>query len=199
MKIHRMEQRSPEWFAVRDLKLSASHASTIAANGKGLVSYVNELLQDHYAITEKENYTNAAMQHGIEMESSAAFLYSVETGNEVDHVGFIEHNEHVGMSPDGLIGEKGGLEIKCPSKKAYFQLMLDEKIDPKYYAQIQMCLLISGREWWDYCVYSGDFKKNLFIKRVFPDEKVFARLESGFKMGIELIKETKLKMDKILI
>lgn len=198
VKIHRMEQRSPEWHDIRVLKMSASRASVIATNGKGLVTYVNELLQDYYSTTEKETYTNSAMQYGIDMEDSAVFLYEIETGLSVENVGFIEYNEYVGMSPDGLIGDEGLIEIKSPSKKVFFELMMDEKVDPKYYAQIQMQLLISGRKWCDYVVFSADFKKQLFIKRIFPDEKVFAKLESGFKRGIELIEEGIEKLDKIL-
>jgi len=198
MKIHNMPQRSPEWFEIRDLKMSASHASTIAANGKGLVTYVNELLQDHYAVTEREMYTNPAMQHGIDMEPSAVFVYESMTGQTVEHVGFVEHNDYSGMSPDGFIGDNGMIEIKCPTKKVFFQLLMDDKIDPKYYAQMQMQLLISEREWCDYVVFSVDFSKQIVIKRVEPDEKMFKKLNAGLEHGAELIKEGVEKLDAIL-
>ena len=189
-----MKQRSEEWFEIRKEKMTASHAQAIASNGKGLVTYIREKMCSLYSSGEDIGYTNSAMENGIEQENVAKMLYEFETGHKVEDIGFVVYNEYVGCSPDGIVGD-GLIEIKCPTDKVYFNLLLDKKIDSKYEWQMQMQMLVCGKDWCDYVVYNPNFKQQLFIKRVLKDEKKIEKLEIGFESGIKMMKEIKKELE----
>lgn len=200
MIIHKdLEQGTDDWFKVRKGKMTASHATAIGNIGKGMETYITELMSEYFSSGEKSSYKNEDMERGNELEAQARSLYELEYGCKVDEVGFIEYNEFVGCSPDGLIGEDGGIEIKCVNDKIYFIYLLDstKNIEDNYYWQIQMCLLISGRKWWDIVIYNPNFKKPMLVKRVLPDADYFKRLEIGFEVGTEKIKQIINKMKNI--
>lgn len=189
-------QQTPEWFEAKKLKMGASHASVIMANGKGLDTYVKELLADYYSEGEKEIYTNADIQRGIDLEPLARELYSIKTGNDVVEVGGYEYDKYTFVSPDGLVSDDGGVEIKCHNDKVFVELLLHEVIDPKYIAQIQMNLFCTGRKWWDYIGYNQNIKPYIYIKRIEPDLEAFEKIEEGLKTGKKLILQYKKKLDK---
>jgi len=194
MKIVDVEQRSPEWFELRKRRMTASHAQAISANGKGLTSYIREKMCDIYSISTTESFTNSAMEHGIEQEEVARTIYEFESGNGVIEVGFVVYNDYAGASPDGIVGNDGLVEIKCPTNKVYFNLLLDQKIDSKYLWQMQMQMLVCDRKWCDYVVYNPNFKNQIFIKRVERDEKMIDKLLVGLESGEKLIKEIEKEM-----
>ena len=111
----------------------------------------------------------------------------------------MEGTKYSGCSPDGLIGKDGGLECKCPNDKTYLSYLLDETGDisclPKeYYNQVQMCLMITKRKWWDLAFYNPNFTNNpMIIHRILPDKEVFAKLRKGIKDGEKIIKEVQKK------
>ena len=189
-----MEQRSEEWFEIRKGKMTASHAQAIATNGKGLVTYIREKMCSLYSTSEDVGYTNSAMENGIEQEKVAKMLYEFESDKTVTDVGFVVYNDYVGCSPDGF-ADDGLIEIKCPTDKVYFNLLLDKKIDSKYEWQMQMQMLVCGRDWCDYVVYNPNFKQQLFIKRVLRDEEKMKKLEIGFESGIKMMKEIKKEVE----
>jgi len=187
MKIYKeLDQRSEEWFEVRRGKMTASNAQAIAANGKGLESYIYALMTEKYS-NNREIYTNGDIERGIELEESARMTYEIER-EKVEEVGFIELDEYVGCSPDGLVGEDGGIEIKCVNDVNFFKLMVDgeKAIDAKYRWQSEMCMLVSGRKWWDLVFYNPNFDNNLLIFRVEPSlanrEKLIMGIEKGKKI-----------------
>ena len=183
MIIHDMEQRSDEWFEVKRGKLGASHAQAIQAQGKGLDTYILELMAEYYSNGVTVSYTNENMERGNELEAQARAIYELETGNEVQEVGFVEYDSYVGCSPDGMVGEEGLVEIKCPTNKVFFAYMLDGKIDTKYWWQMQMQLMITGRKWVDYVVYNPNYDKSIIIQRVEPDTEAFNKLFQGFEVA----------------
>ena len=187
MEIVNCEQGTPEWFQLREKRLTASHGQEIAANGKGLITYINKIMQEYFSTAEPDSFTSAAMERGNELESSARFAYEVETGLEVEQVGFIVHDEYSGASPDGMIDDDGLMEIKCPGDKVYFQYLLDKKIDTKYIAQMQCQLLMSKRKWCDFVTYNPNFKQSLIIQRVEADPVIFTKLTAGLLAGRERI------------
>ncbi len=189
MKIHDHEQQSPEWFAVRSGKISASHAQAIAAQGKGIDTYIIELMAEYYSTAEKESFSNKHTARGIEMEEQARTIYELDRGVDVQKVGFIEHSDFVGCSPDGLVGDDGLVEIKCPDDKAFFKFMLDGKIDTGYEWQMQMQMLITGREWCDYVVYNPNFDKSIIVTRLLADKEKHDKLLQGFALAESMIKE----------
>jgi hypothetical protein len=190
IKIHNCEQGSDEWFKVRELKLTASHATAIGNAGKGLESYVTEMMAYHYSFAGKESYSNDDLDRGNELEPIARSLYELQTDKKVEQVGFVELNEYVGCSPDGLIEKDGGLEIKSPNDVNYYKILRDgeKQIDSGYMWQVQMNLLITDRKWWDLVYYNPNFKQNLIIFRIYPDKEKQELLKVGLEKGIELIK-----------
>lgn len=194
MIIHRMEQRSDEWFEMRKGKMTASNAQAISANGKGLETYIIGLLAEKYS-NNREHYTNGDMDRGVELEEAARMTYELEY-EKVEQVGFIEMDELVGCSPDGLVGDEGGIEIKCPNDEKFFKIMVngEKEIDPKYRLQVQMCLLISERKWWDIAFYNPNFDKNLLVFRIYPDMAMQEKLIMGIAKGKALMLEIELKL-----
>ncbi len=191
-----MEQRSEEWFEVRKGKMTASNAATIAANGKGLETYIYNLLSEKYALNSDESYISQDMLRGIEREDQARMTYEIQN-DDTEQVGFIEMDEYTGCSPDGLIGKDGGLELKCPNNQNFFRLLVDgeDAIDSKYLWQVQMCLLVSKRKWWDLVFWNGNFEKNLIVFRIEPDIAMQEKLKIGIEKGKTMIKEIELKLN----
>jgi putative phage-type endonuclease len=200
MKIHKQfEQCSPEWFECRTGKMTASNATAIGNNGKGLDTYINNLMAEKYSSSPKEHYTNEDIERGNELEAQARAIYELQEGVEVEEVGFIELDEYTGCSPDGLVGEDGGIEIKCLKDEKYFKVLLEgiDTIVSSYIWQIQMCLYVSGRKWWTLIIYNPNFKKSMITKTIYPDDKYIDKLKEGLEAGKEKIKLINNKIEKI--
>lgn len=193
MQIHNFAQGTPEWLAVRKGKMTASHAQAIANQGKGLDTYIYQLMSEQYSSGEKDYFSNRHIERGNELEGLARELYALQNDVLVEQVGFIEHSEFVGCSPDGLVGEEGGIEIKCKDDFSYFKNLIngDREIESAYVWQIQMNLLITQRKWWDYVAYNPNFKQSLIITRFYPDEIKFQMLLDGFELGKSKIEQIK--------
>lgn len=196
MKIHNVEQGSPEWHKLREMRLTASNAQAIASNGKGLESLVIGLLVGKYS-SNTEHYTNADMERGHELESIARGMYELETGNDVTEVGFIEVDKYVGFSPDGLIGKVGGFETKALNDANHMKAIIYglKAIDKKYIWQCQFSMKYSGREWWDLTLFNPNFEKSLIIHRIEPDPIMFKKIETGVETGKKLIRELNKKYE----
>ena len=195
MKIYRCEQRSPEWYKAKDMKLTASNATAIMAAGKGLETLCMEILTKHYSSGQYEDFVNDPftrhMQRGVEFEEKARKIYEFETGNNVETVGFIELDEYSGCSPDGLIGDYGLLEIKNLSDKHFMDLALTGKVDSNHRNQMQMQLYVTGRHWCDYFAFNPNFNP-CYIKITFkPEHESFERLKHGLAMGKQILKRKK--------
>lgn len=190
MKIHKdIIQGSPEWFEIRKRKMTGSNAQAIGNNGKGLDTYILSLMAESFSTGEKIFFSNNDTERGVELEQYARDMYELENDCTIDQVGFIEYDEFTGCSPDGLISDDGGVEIKSVNDTNHFSLILngEKDIESKYLWQIQMNLLITGRKWWDYVSYNPNFKKSLVVFRIFPDETKQTKLLSGIAKGKELI------------
>lgn len=192
-----MEQQTEEWFAVRRGKMSASHATAIGANGKGLQTYILEMMSEAYSSAEKEHYSNADTERGNELEGDARELYELETGSVVKGVGFVELDDYSGCSPDGLIGDDGLVEIKCPNDKNYFKFLLDGKVDSKYIWQVQMQMLVTKTEWCDLVYFNPNFKPSIKITKVRLDPVAQEKLMIGLGAGRLMIKSMQDKFKSV--
>lgn len=184
MIIHKdLQQGTDEWLKVRLGKFTASKASAIGSNGKGLTTLIWEKIDEIISGEIKQGFKNADMERGNELEPRARIAYEFETMNAVEQVGFIELDKYTGCSPDGLVGKDGLVEIKCPTNRVFYEYMTSGKIDTGYMWQMQMQLLVSGREWVDYVVFNPNFKNSTIIKRVNRDESAIAKIEAGLMTG----------------
>ena len=187
--LHEVEQGSEDWVLLRKEKLTASNAVPIGANGAGLKTYCKKIVIEKIGISS-EGYYGDDMMRGDELEPIARSAYELETGVDVVEVGFVTNSKFkgVGASPDGLVGKVGGVEFKARNDEKHLSLILGEEKEIPI-AQIQMTLLITGRKWWDFVSFNPNFTKPLFIKRIYPDQEYFKKLELGFESGRKLIKE----------
>jgi len=181
MKIYKdINQGSPECFEIRVGKVTASHAQAIGNNGKGLDTYLLEVVSEMFSSAQKDQYSNEHTERGNELEPLARSMYELQENVEVEEIGFAEYNDFVGCSPDGLVGDDGMIEIKCPDDKTYFNLLMNENIDSSYIWQCQMNLLILEKKWCDLIFYNPNFEKSMKIFRLKPDKEMFSRLKEGF-------------------
>ena len=154
-------------------------------------------MAEYYSSAEKENYINADMQRGIDLEPEARLEFEFYTDLDVQEVGFIEYNDFIGVSPDGLIGDDGLIEIKCPNDSIYFKLLLNDNIKPEYIAQMQMQMYVTDRQYCYFVSYNPNFEKSLYIKKINRDEEMIDKLKKGLERGTELIKEIKKNFRKV--
>jgi len=200
VKIHEgIEQRSPEWFALRkQYPLTASKAQAIGNNGKGLESLVWEKLAEAYSTGIAEQFTNSHTERGIELEPQARALYELQESVTVKEVGFITNDgisSISGASPDGLLEEDGLIEIKCFEDAKHFKMTVEGlEIESAYMWQMQMQMLITERTYCIFCAYNPNYEKSLLTQRVERDEEMQKAIIEGLKKGEELIKEIKNKI-----
>jgi putative phage-type endonuclease len=192
MRIYTAEeapQGSETWLNLRLGKFTCSDATPILTNGKGLETLAFTKVAERKSGMSGDAYDNPAMQNGREMEDTARNSYELEKGVQVKKVGFIEYDEWIGGSPDGLIGEDGLIEIKCPTNRVFVEYLYYKKIDPKYVAQMQMQMYISGRKFVDYVVFNPNFERSIVIVRVNYDHEIGIKLQEGLLSGVLRAKE----------
>ena len=179
-----MDQGTDEWFAIRVGKVTASRVADVIAKTKSGYSasrdnYMAQLVCERLTGQKGESFTNAAMQHGTETEPLARAAYEALRDVLVDEVGFVPHPSiHMaGASPDGLVGDNGLLEIKCPNTATHIETLLSESVPTKYYTQMQFQLACTGREWCDFVSFDNRLPQELqlFVKRV-PRDSMYIRL-----------------------
>ena len=181
-----MEQRTAEWYAERLGKVTASRVSDVVAKTKSGYSasranYMAELLCERLTGSVGASYTNAAMEWGTVTEPQAIVAYEAITGVLVEKVGFVPHSSisMSGASPDGLIGDDGLIEVKCPNTATHLETLLGKTIPAKYINQMQWQMACSGRKWCDFVSYDPRMPEHLqmFCARVSRDDILIAELE----------------------
>lgn len=199
IQIIECEQGQPEWFQARLGIPTASMFATVMAvgakGGKSLtrIAYLNKLVGEILTGDPMENYVSADMERGKLMEDEARDLYTFETGSEPQRVGFVRNGEK-GASPDSLIGESGGLEIKSAAAHIQVARLLDGGLPSEHKAQVQGSLWVCEREWWDFCSYCP--KLPLLRVRVYRDEDYIRkiseevdRFNTELQMTVEFVRK----------
>jgi len=181
-----MEQQSAEWFAARIGKVTASRVADVVARtktgyGASRANYLAELVAERLSGTRAEGFTNAAMQWGTDQEPEARLAYEFRNDASVELVGFVPHPsiDMSGASPDGLVGDDGLLEIKCPNTATHIETLLTGEIPGKYVVQMQWQMACTGRAWCDFASFDPRMPEQmrLFVKRVQRDDGHIAGLE----------------------
>jgi predicted phage-related endonuclease len=194
MSAQSIQQGSPEWFAARCGKATASRFSDVLAKLKSggesasRKNYRARLVVERLTGKPLETFSNAAMQQGIEREPLARLAYEAETGNVVTEVGFFDHPALMaGASPDGLIGAEGLLEIKCPQLATHLEYLALDAEPAEYTAQIQGQMWILGMQWCDFVSFNPDFPDHLqlIVRRISRDDAFIAKLASEVAQFLE--------------
>lgn len=202
------EQQTPEWFQNRIGKVTASRVADLMAKTKSGYSasrdnYMAQLVCELVTGQREESFSSAAMAWGNEQEPFARAAYEAKTNVLVDEVGFILHHtiEGCGASPDGLVGDDGLVEIKCPNTNTALEAWLkwaDDKnpVASKYNAQMQMQMACTGRSWCDYVIYDPRMpeKAQLLVVRVDRDDAFITEMEAEI---VKFIDELNAKVVKL--
>lgn len=179
-------QGSPEWFAIRLGKATASRIADATARtktgwGASRANYMAELIAERLTGVAAVSFTNAAMQWGTDQEPEARSNYEFMTDSEVVPIGFVDHPSipMAGASPDGLVGDVGLVEFKCPNTATHLDTLLGDSIDGKYIKQVQWQMACTGRQWCDFVSFDPRLPASmrLFIQRVPRDEQAIGKLE----------------------
>ncbi len=179
-------QGTDEWRQARCGSLGASRVADAIARtktgwGASRANIMSELIIERLTGVPTEGFMNDAMRWGTEKEPDARAAYEFRFDADVVQIGLITHRAIAGThaSPDGLIGDNGLLEIKCPASHTHMDTLLAQKVPSKYLTQIQWQLCCSDRQWCDYVSFDPRFPASMqmYVKRVQRDDAMITDLE----------------------
>ena len=186
MIVHECEQGGPEWEALRLGIPTASQFHRIMTTKQrkyaaGAKTYMNVLLAEWAVGEAREDGESAYMVRGKDKEEDARRWYDFDSGAEVHRVGFVTDDDaRYGCSPDFLVGDHGGGEIKCPAAHTHVGYLLEpQTLIDDYYHQVQGCLYVSRRAWWDVVSYNPSMPP--LVMRVEPDADYLVALDDNLK------------------
>lgn len=145
---------------------------------------------------EGNGFKAKPLQWGIDHEDEAIARYIFDTSCSVTGIGFVplkEYEHLVGGSPDGLVldtyrSTNGIIEVKCPYTSAVHidyllcnsveELRKDTSYGEKYYAQMQLNMMVTDTIWCDFVSYDPRMErsKQLKVLRVYRDDKWCAEM-----------------------
>ena len=202
MRIIDCVQGSDEWLGARAGIPTASNFDMIVTSkgdrSKSLEKYLYALAGERLIGRSDEKYSNAIMQRGVELEAEARQLYEIITDQTVEQVGLCLSDGPIiyGASPDGLVGEDGLLEIKCPKLSTHVGYLLKGVVPIEYIPQVQGQMLVTGRKWCEFLSYYPGISP--FIIRVERDDRFLMRLSAELQtLHIEL-EATVIKLNEII-
>ncbi len=200
--IKHIDQGSDEWLELRLGKVTASRLNDVLAKGRGNTpsktrnSYMMQLVAESITGEQQESYTNKYMEWGNECEPQARSMYEFDSGNEVEQVAFVDCGNGFGVSPDGLVGEDGLLEIKCPKTTTQIERYLKGEFPKEYMAQVQGQLFATGRLWCDFVSFDPRItgSAQYFCIRVNRDDEYISNLEDEINKFIKEMNDIKEKL-----
>lgn len=181
-------QGSDEWKALRIGKVTASRVSDVVAKTKtgpaaSRKNYGAQLIAERLTGVVVDGFQSKEMQHGVETEPQARAAYAFYVDADVEQVDFVPHPAipMSGASPDGLVGEDGLVEFKCPNTATHIETLLGGTIPGEYITQMQWQMACTGRQWCDFVSFDPRMPGNMqiFIQRVARDDKRIAELEAS--------------------
>lgn len=196
-----IDQRSDEWLAARAGRITASRMNDVMVERergefksgprkgqqkpqpKALTDYAHQLAAERLTMRPRKQVKAAALAWGQTVEPAAVAAYQAETGVIVTPAEFTLHPNYdfIGASPDFLVGDDGGGEIKSPESSEVHLETLLTGLPPEHIEQIQGGLWVTGRKWWDFVSFHPDFPEShrIYIQRVARDDEFIERLESA--------------------
>lgn len=181
-----MEQGSDEWAQARCGMVTASRCGDVVAMKKGVElaarrNYRSELTCEILTGVPYPQYISKEMQWGIDQEPFARAAYELQKDVLVETCGFILHPgvDRFGASPDGLVGEDGLIQIKCPNTSTHLAWMLSGSIPVEHMPQMLGEMSCTQRAWCDFVSYDPRLPEHLqlYVRRFVRDAKLIAVLE----------------------
>jgi putative phage-type endonuclease len=200
-----MIQGTDEWFKARLGKVTASKVSDIMTKtksgyGASRKNYMGQLLCERLTGKREESYTNAAMMRGTELEPKARAFYEV-SNSDVIECGLIDHPaiKMFAASPDGLVGDEGLIEIKCPNTMTHVDFLLSKKPDSKYITQMQVQMACTGRKWCDFVSFDDRLPVEMQFStvRIMRDDAYISEVEAEVKLFLEELDNLVIKLKEV--
>lgn len=202
------EQGSGEWLSARVGNCTGSKFAAVMAKRKDKkeaadrYKYRMQLVVERITGKSTDNYVSEYMLWGTETEPAARMAYVAATGALVDEVGYMRHPtiDRCGGSVDGLVGDDGIIEIKCPTTFNHLETVLADVMPEEHIAQVQGYLWITGRKWADFISYDPRLPDglNLFVKRIKRDDDYIAELAGEVLQFLSEVDEMLLRLRSIL-
>lgn len=200
-----IEQGTIEWQMLRLGKVTASRVADVMATVKEgeaatRKTYRTQLIAERLTGRKEEGFSSEAMRWGVEQEPVARAMYEARTGNFVDQVPFVDHPRirMFGCSPDGLVGDDGLVEIKCPNTTTHLEYLEANKAPKKYMAQIMAQLAVTERSWCDFVSFDPRLPDGLqlLIIRVERDDKYISLMEAEVEKFLDEVSATVAKLEE---
>lgn len=206
MAEHKFVQGSPEWHQFRLGKVSGSRVKNVMASGRGSApsatrkTYMMELLCERLTGNSSgvDLSRNLAVQRGVELEPLARAAYEIDTGLMVMETGCFSHStiDSFIASPDGLVGDTGLIECKCPNTATHIYVIQSGRHDSQYEWQMLAQMACTGRAWVDFVSFDDRMPEELQYAcfRFGRDEKRIAEMEAEIKAFLEELAELEQEM-----
>ena len=201
-----MEQRTTEWHTARLGKVTASRVADVIAKtktgyGASRANLMADLIVERLTGQPASTFSNAHMEWGTEQEPHARAAYSARIGELVEEVGFVDHPSvaNSGASPDGLVGDDGLVEFKCPATATHLDTLLAQAVPAKYIPQMQWQMACTGRKYCDFCSYDPRLPEHLrmFVQRVERDDDYIKMLETEVTKFLAELDEKLKQLEKV--
>lgn len=178
MKEYSCAQGEAEWLQARVGKVTASEADQLLTpafemrTGEMPKTYLARKLAEHVLGRPLEGFSSFVTEQGEMLEHEARAWFQFEYAqHKVRQVGFVEHDDgRSGCSPDALLDDDGGLEIKAPQPTNHVRYLLDGTLPKDYAVQVHFSMFVTGRPWWMFVSYRRKFRP--FVLRVERDEMI---------------------------
>jgi len=198
--VHNFEQRTEEWQAIRVGKIGGSNAVGVTTDAR-MKTLLYTVLSEIAVGSAEEIFTSNAMQYGIDTEPEAIARYEMEEMLKVASIGYITNSDYkyAGLSPDGVVGENGAVEVKCLLPKNHVKIIVENKVPTEYLPQLAWYFLINtDLEWIDFVSYCPKVTSKPYFKiRVLREDaqamidKVsvgYIKIEKKIDEALELLK-----------
>jgi hypothetical protein len=202
VKIHPAKQGTYEWLQARSGIPTASEFDQLVTpkykikTGQGPKSFLEKKVAEYWQGGPLPSWQGMDIEIGQILEERAKPWYELTTGQPITNVGLVTTDDRrVGCSPDGLIGEDGGIEIKCPARHTHVGYLLDGVLPEDYELQVHGSLYVTGREWWMFLSYDSKFPK--FLHRVERDETKCAVIHEALQLFLERFDVAVKRMEEI--
>lgn len=185
MKIHNVKQGSEEWLKLRAGIPTASESDALlsplfkARDGKGVLTYVATKVAEHWIGGPLPSYSGGVLEQGQIIEQEAVPWFELEYGVTLLRPGFITTDDgFVGCSPDGMLDEHCGLEIKCPMPHTHVGYLLAGKLPDDYATQVHVSMFVTGAKRWQFLSYCRRFPA--LVLTIERDEEIQEKIRAAF-------------------
>lgn len=196
-------QGSVEWHLARCGKVTASRIADLMSTtksgwGASRGNYMAELIAERLTGVPADSFSNAAMKWGVETEPMARAAYQFYADLDVAETGFVPHPTiaESGASPDGLVGEDGLVELKCPNTATHIETLLGATVPGKYMLQMQWQMACTDRKWCDFASFDPRMPENmrLFVRRL---QRNNSEIKFIGERVLEFLDELQAKIEKL--